>query len=61
MLTNHAPIISILKGGNVTINGEVTLEEEVADKFTKQDGKTLLSINSGTIELKDNKLIILAD
>jgi len=61
MLTNHAPIVSILKGGNVTINGEVTLEEEVADKFTKQDGKTLLSISSGTIELKDNKLIILAD
>ncbi|GGI56492.1 F0F1 ATP synthase subunit epsilon [Winogradskyella haliclonae] len=61
MLTNHAPIVSILKSGNVTINGDVTLEEEVAEKFSKQDGKTLLAINSGTIEMKDNKLIILAD
>ena len=61
MLTNHAPIVSILKSGNVTINGDVTLEEEVEEKFTKQNGKTLLTINSGTIEMKDNKLIILAD
>ncbi|MDA8769030.1 F0F1 ATP synthase subunit epsilon [Winogradskyella sp.] len=61
MLTNHAPIVSILKSGNVTINGDVTLEEEVEEKFTKQNGKTLLPINSGTIEMKDNKLIILAD
>jgi len=61
MLTNHAPIVSILKAGSITINGDVTLEEEVEEKFTKQDGKTLLAINSGTIEMKDNKLIILAD
>ncbi|WP_299113840.1 F0F1 ATP synthase subunit epsilon [uncultured Winogradskyella sp.] len=61
MLTNHAPIVSILKAGNVTINGDVALEEEVEKRFTKQDGKTLLAINSGTIEMKDNKLIILAD
>ena len=47
MLTNHAPIVSILKSGNVTINGDVTLEEEVEEKFTKQNGKTLLPINSG--------------
>ena len=39
MLTNHAPIVSILKSGNVTINGDVTLEEEVEEKFTKQNGK----------------------
>ncbi len=37
------------------------LEEEVEEKFTKRKWQTLLPINSGTIEMKDNKLIILAD
>ncbi|RNC88385.1 MAG: F0F1 ATP synthase subunit epsilon [Winogradskyella sp.] len=61
MLKDHAPIVSILKAGNIAINGDVTLHEDVQNKFTKKDGKTLLAINSGTIEMKDNKLIILAD
>ncbi len=34
----------------------------VEDKFVKgQDRGTWLAINSGTIELKDNKVIVLAD
>ncbi len=62
MLDNHAPIISLLSKGNVKVYGEMKLEEEVADKFTKGDnGATLLAINSGTIEMKDNKVIVLAD
>ena len=61
MLKNHAPIVSILKAGNISISGNITLEEEVADKFTKDGGRTLLAINSGTIEMNANKLIILAD
>lgn len=61
MLDNHAPIISILGKGNVKVYGEMILKEEVAEKFTKQNGVTLLAINSGTIEMKDNKVIVLAD
>ena len=61
MLKNHAPIVSILKAGNISISGNITLEEEVADKFTKDGDRTLLAINSGTIEMNANKLIILAD
>ncbi|NNE31785.1 MAG: F0F1 ATP synthase subunit epsilon [Winogradskyella sp.] len=61
MLQNHAPIVSILKEGHIKVAGSVTLEEGVEDKFTKSDRGVWLSINSGTIELKDNKLIILAD
>ncbi len=61
MLNNHAPIVSILKAGNVKISGNISLEEAVEDKFTKQDGKTMLPINSGTLEMNDNKVIILAD
>lgn len=62
MLDNHAPIISLLGKGNVKIYGDMNIEEEVNDKFTKgENGSTLLSISSGTIEMKDNKVIILAD
>lgn len=62
MLDNHAPIISLLGKGNVKIYGDMNLEEEVNDKFIKgENGSTLLSISSGTIEMKDNKVIILAD
>jgi F-type H+-transporting ATPase subunit epsilon len=61
MLKDHAPIISLLKQGYVKIYGEIELEEEVQDKFEKQNKGTWLAINSGTIELKDNKIIVLAD
>ena len=61
MLTNHAPIVSILKEGHVKVAGTVTLEKEVEAKFTKSDKGVWLAINSGTLEMKDNKLIILAD
>ncbi|MCD2257997.1 F0F1 ATP synthase subunit epsilon [Psychroserpens luteolus] len=61
MLTNHAPIISLLKEGNVKINGNITLEEEVESLFNKSDRGFWLPITSGTIEMKDNKVIVLAD
>lgn len=62
MLNNHAPVVSILKEGFVKISGNIELDEEVQDKFTKGDnGRTLLKINSGTLEMKDNKVIVLAD
>ena len=62
MLNNHAPIVSLLAKGNVVFKGgAITIEEEFQDRFTKQDGEYILPINSGTIEMKDNKVIILAD
>ncbi len=61
MLKDHAPIVSLLKEGNVKIFGDIKLEEEVEAKFTKADKGTWLAINSGTIEMKDNKVIVLAD
>lgn len=61
MLTNHAPIVSVLKEGQVKIVGNIQLDKEVKAKFTKSDKGFSLAINSGTLELKDNKLIILAD
>ncbi len=62
MLNNHAPIVTLLKEGYVKIYGDIQLEEEVESKFTKGEKRgTWLAINSGTIELKENKVIVLAD
>jgi len=61
MLKDHAPIVSILKEGQVKIFGSIQLEEDFAEKFTTIDKGVSLAINSGTIEMKDNKIIVLAD
>lgn len=61
MLKDHAPIVSLLKEGHVKVHGNIQLEEEVEDKFTKTDRGVSLAINSGTIEMNDNKIIVLAD
>lgn len=62
MLKDHAPIVSLLQEGNVQIEGDVSIDEAYESKFSKSDsGKTLLSISSGTIEMKDNKVIVLVD
>ena len=62
MLENHAPIVSLLQQGDVKIEGNIVLEEEYENKFSKDDkGKTILSISSGTVEMKDNRIIVLAD
>lgn len=62
MLTNHAPIVSLLQEGQVKVKGNIEIDEEFQNKFTKgSDGETVLSITSGTVEIKDNKVIVLAD
>lgn len=62
MLQNHAPVVSILKDGLVKISGNnIVLEDEVASKFSKTDKGFSIQINSGTLEMKDNKVIVLAD
>lgn len=61
MLKDHAPIVSLLQEGKVKIDGDITIDEDYESSFTKEDGKTILAISSGTIEMKDNKIIVLAD
>ncbi len=63
ILNHHAPIVSILKEGVVKIAADsFTLSKESAPKFTKIDAKTYtLAIHSGTIEMKNNKVIVLVD
>ncbi len=61
MLKDHAPIVSLLQEGKVKIDGDISIDEDYEIRFSKEDGKTILAINSGTIEMKDNKIIVLAD
>lgn len=63
ILNHHAPIVSILKAGDVKIvASSFSFTKEAAHHFTKVDANTyMLAINSGTIEMKDNKVIVLAD
>ena len=64
MLNNHAPIVSLLQKGtiNITTAQNFELNAETASLFTKvNDQNYTLEINSGTLELKDNKVIVLVD
>ena len=67
MLNNHAPVVSNLKDGTIKIHihsqSNIALDELNGKLVPDEtDGKILtLLINSGTLELNDNKAIILAD
>ena len=63
ILNNHAPIVSILKQGTVSIAAaNFKFDKSVTEKFAKvNDQNYNLQINSGTIEMKDNKIIVLVD
>lgn len=62
ILNNHAPIVSLLQEGKIRINGNFTLDEAYESQFSNGDnGSKVLQIKSGTIEMSDNKIIILVD
>ncbi|SEP11698.1 F-type H+-transporting ATPase subunit epsilon [Flavobacterium sp. CF108] len=63
ILNNHAPIVSILEKGTIKIAAaSFDFSKEAANKFTKVNDQTYtLDITSGTIEMKDNKIIVLVD
>ncbi len=62
LLNNHAPIVSNLTSGIVKIFGKIKLEKNHSDKFiTEGNETTLFKISSGTVEMNDNKVILLSD
>ena len=61
MLNNHAAIVSLLGEGKVRFKGNPTIAEGHESKFVQEDGKWVTLIKSGTIEMKDNKVIVLVD
>lgn len=63
MLNNHAPIVSLLQKGLIKITApSFNFSSESKGLFTKVNEQNYtLAINSGTIEMKDNKVIVLVD
>ncbi len=63
ILNNHAPIVSLLQKGNVKITANhFNFSKESEGLFTKvNDQNYTIAIESGTVEMKDNKVIVLAD
>lgn len=63
ILNNHAPIVSILKQGIVKVSASsYQIKKEAESKFTMVNNQNFtLDIVSGTIEMKDNKIIVLVD
>ncbi len=64
LLNQHANIVSILAKGTVKIAvSNLNAATEYSSKFTRNDKeqKLFLAIQSGTLEMKDNKIIILVD
>ncbi|WP_236138443.1 ATP synthase F1 subunit epsilon [Mongoliitalea daihaiensis] len=47
VLKNHAPLVSALDKGNVS--------------YTTKEGKLSLVVDGGVVEVKDNKIVLLAE
>lgn len=66
MLDHHAPIVSVLAKGEVKVytHSENTPTKELSKSFSRdpKDNRVLiLAVKGGVVEMKDNKVIILAD
>ena len=62
VLDNHAPIVSILNPGTVKIGGKISLPEDTAHNFKQQGEETSLELpNGGTVEMQQNKIVLLED
>lgn len=62
VLSAHAPLVAALGAGEIKIQGVERLQEEQASRFTSVgQGAFSLSIQSGTLEVKNNTIIVLAD
>jgi F-type H+-transporting ATPase subunit epsilon len=64
MLDHHANIVAVLVEGNIKIGvPDFKTNTDFSVRFSKseKDQKFLLPIKSGTLELKDNRIIILVD
>ena len=62
MLDNHAPIVFTLISGTVKISGEIEDSNTLPDSFSVISPKEIhLSVSSGVVEMKENKVIILTD
>jgi F-type H+-transporting ATPase subunit epsilon len=61
MLNNHAPVVAALQSGTVIIKGNLSIPAGHEKMFQKVGDATHLEIVSGTVEMNNNKVILLTD
>ena len=61
MLNNHAAIVAILGKGKIKFKGDASFVDGQEKNFVQEDGQWVLDINSGTVEMKENNVIVLVD
>ncbi len=66
MLDHHAPIIALLEKGTVRVQGKnLTLDDDAEEYFervqSKDKDELRLPIRSGTVEMNNNRVIILVE
>jgi F-type H+-transporting ATPase subunit epsilon len=61
VLDNHAPIVSTLKKGTIELKGEFNSDLSQNLNLKNGSSKASLDIESGVVEMRNNKLIILVD
>jgi len=60
IFNNHAPIVSVLTSGKIKIHTDFFEKNTTfQERFSKEANKYVLPIESGTLEMKDNKIVIL--
>ncbi len=61
ILDNHAPVVAVLSNGNLKIDTKESSEGTSFADLTKKDQYYTYSIKGGVVEVKNNKVIVLAD
>lgn len=61
MLSNHAPVVSVLGKGAIKLAADVQIPAKVESQFQNLNGKKVFPIDGGMVELNDNKVTILVD
>ena len=61
MLNNHAAIVSNLKKGSIKVYGNINLDDSQKEIFKKGNRGFHMEINSGTVEMKNNKVTALVE
>ena len=61
VLNNHAPIVSTLINGKVKIQGNIKLDDFNKLIRIQEGNDTFFEIQSGALEMRDNKVILLTD
>ena len=61
VLNNHAPIVSTLINGKVKIQGNIKLDDFNKLILIQEGNDTFFEIQSGALEMRDNKVILLTD